>query len=49
MKFGMVTGLANRHLLPEFGEFWPTFPGSRNFLQQISGKFLSQRYKILQR
>jgi len=27
MKFGSVwVGLANRHLLPEFGELWPRIP-----------------------
>ena len=30
-KFGMVRGLANGYLFPEFGELWPTFPGIKNF------------------
>jgi len=36
IKFGTVRCLANGHLLPEFGERWPTFSGSKNFPQWIS-------------
>jgi len=24
-KFGSVSGVANRHLFPEFGDLWPTW------------------------
>ena len=34
-KFGTVRGLANRHLLSEFGELWPTSPGRKNFQRRI--------------
>jgi len=29
--FGMVRGLANGHLLPEFGELWSSFLGAKQF------------------
>jgi len=30
-KCGMVWGLTSEHLLPKFGELWPTFLESKNF------------------
>jgi len=31
--------LANRHLLLEFGELWPTFSGSKNLPRRISRRY----------
>jgi len=50
MKFGMVRGLVNGHLFPEFAELWLTFfEGHKNFKQGIYPTFLSERNHICQR
>jgi len=49
MKFGMIRGLANRHLFPEFGELWPTFPGGIKFVKADISQLLLERDEIWQR
>jgi len=48
MKFGMVGGLANPHLVPKFGELWHTFLGAKMFHGGYLADFLWDRHQIWQ-